>query len=96
MKLAPRIVLQLPLGNPDALGPFVEDCLRDLVTLIAVVGEDATAVEDLIDGFVVGDGSDRSRFIVTSQHEGETLEEAMTFAAAFDAGGGETVQLVRL
>ena len=85
MKLTPRIVLQLPLGNPDALGPFVEDCLRHGVVLIAVVGENAAAVEDLIDDFVIGDGSDRSRFIVTTQHEGETLEDVMEFAATFNA-----------
>lgn len=93
---ARKIVLQLPLSNPDALGPFVENCLRDGVALIAVVGENAAAVEDLVDDFIIGDGSDRSRFIVTSQHEGETLEEVMEFAETFNAGDGGSVQLVRL
>lgn len=93
---ARKVALQLPFSNPDALGPFVEGCLRDGVTLMAVVGENAAAVEDLIDDFIIGDGSDRSRFIVTSQHEGETLEEVMEFAAAFNASDGGTVQLVRL
>lgn len=96
MPLNRKIVLQLPLSNPDALAPFVEDCLRDGVTLIAVVGENAAAVEDLIDAFVIGDGSDPSRFIATSQHEGETLDEVMEFAAAFNASDGGSVQLVRL
>ena len=96
MTLARRVVLQLPLGNPDALGPFVENCLRDGVALIAVVGENAAAVEDLIDDIIVGDGSVRNRFIATTQHEGETLEEVMEFAATFNASDGGSVQLVRL
>jgi hypothetical protein len=91
-----RIVLQLPLSNPGALGPFVEDCLRDGVKLIAVVGENAAAVEDSIDDFIVGDGSVRNRFIVTSAHDNETVEEVMEFAATFNAEDGESVQLVRL
>lgn len=89
-------MLQLPLGNADALSSFVEGCLRDRVTLIAVVGDNAAAVEDLIDALVVADGSDRGRFIVTSQHDGETLEEVMEFAAAFNASDGGSIQLVRL
>lgn len=96
MVLTRRIVLQLPIADPDALGPFVEQCLRDDVALIAIVGENAAVVEDLIDDFIIGDGSDPSHFIVTSTHHGETLEEVMEFAEIFDAGKGGGVQLVRL
>ena len=96
MTYARKIVLQLPLSNPDALGPFVEICLRDGVALIAIVGENAAAVEDLIDDVIIGDGSDRSRFITTTQHAGETLEDALEFAAIFNASDGGSVQLVRL
>lgn len=53
-------------------------------------------MEDLIDALVVADGSGRSLFIVTAQHEGETLEGVMEFAAAFNASDGRNVQLVRL
>ena len=96
MTLGPRIVLQLPLSDPDALAAFVEECLRDRVVLIAVVGENAAAVEDLIDDLIIGDGSDRNPFITTTQHEGETLEDVMEFAATFNASDGGSVQLVRL
>jgi hypothetical protein len=63
MTFAPKLVLQLPISNPDLLEPFVEACIRDSVVLIAVVGEGASKIDDLIDELVVGDGSDRSRFI---------------------------------
>ena len=36
------------------------------------------------------------RFIVTTKHEGEALEEVMEFAATFNASDGGSVQLVRL
>ena len=39
MTYARKIVLQLPISNPSLLEPSVEACLRDGVTLIAIVGE---------------------------------------------------------
>lgn len=39
MSYAPKIILQLPLSDPELLAPFVEACIRDKVGLIAVVGE---------------------------------------------------------
>ena len=96
MTYAPKIVLQLPLSNPNLLGPFVEACLRDGVTLIAVVGEGGSKIERLIDDFIVGDGSDRTRFIVTTSHPGETVEEVMEFARSWDEEQGQSVELVKL
>jgi hypothetical protein len=96
MGYAAKIVLQLPISNPDRLPPFVEACIRDGVALIAVVGEGCADIEERIDDLVVGDGSDSSRFIVTSSHVGETVEEVMQFAEMFDADGDRTIELVRL
>jgi len=93
---AARIVLQLPLSNPDLLPPFVEACIRDGVALIAIVGEGCAEIEERIDQLIVGDGSDRSRFVVTSSHPGETIEEVMQFASIFDAGGDRAIELVKL
>jgi hypothetical protein len=86
----------LPLSNPNLLGPFVEACLRDGVTLIAVVGEGGSKIEHLIDRLIVRDGSDESRFIVTSSHPGETIEEVMAFARRWDEELGQPVELVNL
>ena len=96
MNYAPKIVLQLPLSNPNLLEPFVEACLRDGVSLIAVVGEGGSKIENLIDKLVVGDGSDRSRFIVTTSHPGETVEEVMEYARSWDEERGQPVELVKL
>jgi hypothetical protein len=92
----PRIVLQTPLTDEARLEPFVEACLRDGVELIAVVGEGCERIHDTIDELVVGDGSDDSRFITTSWHPDETLEEALQLARAFGSGAPDCVQLVKL
>jgi hypothetical protein len=92
----PKIVLQLPISNPDLLSPFVEACIRDGVALIAIVGEGASEMDDLIDELVVGDGSDSSRYIVTSFHPNETAEEVLEFARRWEEERGQPVQLVKL
>jgi len=79
MTYAPHIVLCSPLTDPSGLEAFVEACLADGVELIAIGGSDAQELEDEIDWIIVGDGEDRSRFIVTTAHD--TVEEAREFAA---------------
>jgi hypothetical protein len=97
MGYAPKIVLQLPLSDPDLLPPFVEACIRDGVALIAIVGDGCGEIEEMIDELVVGDGSDKSRFSVsTTSHPGEAIEEVMEFASVFDAKGDQGVELVKL
>ena len=97
MAYAPKIVLCVPIKDSNALEPFVEDCLRDRVVLIAVVGEGCAHVEDLIDEIIVGDGLDDSRFIVTSSHPDESVEEALEFAESWTCEDGrEGVQKVTL
>ena len=96
MSYAPKIVLQLPLSNPDLLEPFVEACIRDGVTLIAIVGEGASKVDDIVDELVIGDASDSSRFIITTFHPDETLDEVMEFARMWERDLGQPVELVRL
>jgi hypothetical protein len=96
MTYAPKLVLQLPMSNPDLLEPFVEACIRDGVVLIAIVGEGASKIDDLILELVVGDGSDRSRFINTTFHTNETVEEVMEFAWIWEERQGQPLQLVKL
>ena len=94
---APKIVLQLPVANHDLVEPFVEKCLRDGVDLIAIVGDGASKMDDLIDEIVVGDDSDKSRFVVTSFHENETIEEVLEFARNWKEDQfGQSVELVKL
>lgn len=97
MGYAPKIVLCVPPKNSDALKQFVEDCLRDKVVLIAVVGQGCRHVEDLIDEIVVGDGSDGTRIVVTSSHPQESIEDVVEFATVWVCEDGrDGVQKVTL
>ena len=97
MSRQPAVVLALPLSADDKLEPFVEACLMHNVALIAVWGEGCDAVEDLIDEIVVGNGSDDSRYITTSAHQGETLDEVIEFAREWVTEDGRRgAEVVRL
>lgn len=87
MPFPPRIVLHSPVVDQTRLGPFVEQCLKDGVCLIAIWGEGAEALEDDVDWLVIGDGADKSRFLVTSAHPGESLEEMLEFASGWACEG---------
>ena len=97
MPYAPKIVLCAPIKKIEALAPFVEDCLRDRVVLTAVVGVTSRQIEDTIDEIIVGDGSDPTRFIVTSSHPEQSIDEAIEFAANWQCEDGrDGVQQVKL
>ena len=81
MSYAPRIVLRLPLANPTALPDFIDACLRDKVVLIAIAGPGCAEMENVIDDLIIGDGTDESRFIATSSHPGETMQDVVDFAS---------------
>jgi hypothetical protein len=92
-----KIVLHCPKGYRIELDSMVEDFIRDGVAYVGVVGQDCAKVEDIIDELLVGDGSDKNRFILTASHPGETIDDAVAFAKSFTDGlGGEEVQLVEL
>ena len=94
---APKIVLCVPVKGDDALAAFVEECLCNKVVLIAVVGDGCAHIEDLIDEIVVGDGSDDTRFVVTTSHPGESIEDVMEFASNWACEDGrDGVQQVTL
>lgn len=93
---APKVVLQLPIADKQALGPFVEACLRSGVILVAIAGQGADTVEEEIDWLVIGDGSDPARFLATTAHPDKRLEEVVAFAEAWATERDPEVQLVRL
>lgn len=98
MPHAPRIILHAPPWNSPSLEGFVEQCIRDEVVIVCVVGDDCQRVEDVIDELVVGDGSDRTRFLMTSSHPGASLEDVQEFAANYtlDVPPGSSIEEVRL
>jgi len=96
MRYGRKIVLHCPCGYKPELDEMVEQFLKDGVVFVGVVGEDCSRVEDIIDELVAGDGSDESRFILTSFHEGQSLEEAISFAESLTGDHAGQVQVVRL
>lgn len=68
MSYAQKIVVYSKSGAKDALEPLVEQFIVEGVRFVAVAGVDCALIEDIIDEIVVGDGSDDTRFILTSSH----------------------------
>lgn len=96
MPFAARIVLHCRSGYRAELDEMVEKFIRERVAFVGVVGEDCVKVEDIIDELVVGDGSDPSRFILTSSHPYETINEVVVFAESISVGSPGPVQIVEL
>jgi len=80
MGYAPKIVLHCTRGYRVELDALVERFIADGVMFVAVAWNDFARIEDIFDELVVGDGSDESRFILTSSHPGKALSEVIEFA----------------
>lgn len=93
MNSPPNILLHSPVSDVDALQRAVEDWLRDGVVLVAVWGPDCEQTHDLIDEMVVDDGSDPDRFLMTSWHAHETLDDAREFATQYENLGYRELKL---
>lgn len=96
MTTEPKIVLVLPLSDRALLPAFVEKCVADNVSLIAVIGEGCAQIENEIDGLIIGDGSDDSRFITTSSHPDEPLDEVVDFATTWWINADGPTHVVRI
>lgn len=95
MGYQPKLVLHCPDGYDMRLDAMVEDFIRDGVKFVGVVGKDCAKVEDIIDELVVGDGT-REYPLLTSSHEGQSLEDAVAFAKALSDEYAGEVQVVEL
>jgi hypothetical protein len=72
--------------------PFAQQCMRDGVKLIAVVGDGCEDLEEEIDWIAIGDGSIPNQLIpTTSSHPNEPVEEVLEFAALWLCDGEEGV-----
>jgi hypothetical protein len=96
MPYARKVVLHCPSGYRTELDDLVERFVADGVAFVAVVGEDCSRVEDIIDELVVGDGSDERRSILTSAHPGASVQDALEFARSLSDEYAGEVQLVEL
>lgn len=96
MRLPRKIILHSPVSDERLLDGFVEQRLRDEVSLIAVVGPDCARLEDVIDEIVVGDGSDPNRFICTTSHPEEPFEDVVNMVECWELDRRDPHQEVRL
>ena len=93
--LAKKVILYSPVSDECLLDDFVDQCIRDKVSILAIVGPGCSRLEDVVDEIVVGDGWDDSRFLLTTSHPDEPFENVMHMLLVEMAGGGP-VQEVRL
>ena len=96
MQFARKIILHVPVSDEALLDHSVEQCLRDSVSLIAVVGPGCARIEDIIDEIVVGDGNDSARFLCTTSHPNEPFDDVMNMATMWEYERGDPVEEVRL
>ncbi len=75
---------------------MVEDFLEDGVALVAFIGKDCAKIEDIIDELIVGNGSNSERFIVTTSHQDESLQDVVEFAESFSTDPVGKVQIIEL
>ena len=76
---AKKIVLITPISDDNLLESFVENCLDRKIKLLCIVGTGCEQLEDDIDQLIIGDGTQSDRFITTTSHPDETLEEVTNF-----------------
>ncbi len=93
---AAKIILHSPLSDEGLLDQFVEQCLRDQVALVAIVGPGAERIEDIIDELVVGDASDPDRFLCTTSHPDEPLDDVVHLVKAWEEELRGVIEEVRL
>jgi hypothetical protein len=93
MHYAPKIVLHSHAGFRPELTALIGQFIAQGVKFVGVVGQDCAFLEDAIDELCVGDGT-TSYFMLTSSHEGESVEEAMEFAQMLSGEYAGEVQLV--
>ncbi len=96
MEYAPKVVLHCQAGYRMELDRLVQRFLVCGVRFVGVVGENCEQVEEIIDALVVGDGTDSSRFILTSSHPGESVEDVVAFARSISSAGDGEAQVVVL
>ena len=96
MKLAPKLILHSPMPNKALLDDFVEQCLRDGVSLVAVIGPGCSRLEDVIDEIVVGGGGDDSRFLSTTSHPDDDFDTILNMAQTWEFEKNDPVQEVHL
>jgi len=97
MRYSKKVVRSCPHVSTPGLDRLVEDFIRDGVIFVAVVGPGCSNIEDLIDWAVIGPNGTRDYHLLTSNHPGESIDEAVAFARSLTGEyAGDEVQVVEL
>jgi hypothetical protein len=96
MPFARQLILHVPVSDEALLDGFVEACLLDGVSLVAVVGPGSSRIEEIIDEILVGDGSDETRFLCTTSHPDELFEDVLNMVMIWEFERGDPFEEVRL
>lgn len=84
MNGAPKYILYCPIMDESRLDAFVEQCLAEKVSLLAIFGPDSRRIEEIVDEIIVGDGSKEDRFMCTTSHPDESFEDVLAFVQICD------------
>jgi len=84
------------LSDSSQLEQFVERCLEEQASLLAIVGPGCSELEDIIDGIIVRDGSNDDRFLCTTSHPDERFEDVLVLVQAWDGDAAGEIHEVHL
>ncbi|MBL8650447.1 MAG: hypothetical protein JNL35_08600 [Sphingopyxis sp.] len=66
------------------------------MSLLAIIGPGSPELEEKIDWMVVGEGDDPSRFLCTTSHPDESLEDVINLVECWEMERNDPFQEVRL
>ena len=91
-----KIILHSPVSDEALLKGFVEQCLDQGVTLIAIYGPGAEELEDAIDWLVIEDSKAPKRFLCTTSHVDEPYDEVLNMVRMWESDLDQGMQEVHL
>ena len=91
MPTARKIILHSKSGLRPGLDALVAEWMLEGVQYVGVVGVDAEDIEDAIDWFCIGDGTNPYDMFTASHTFPETLDDAIALASQIDFPGDVSV-----
>jgi hypothetical protein len=91
MPQARKIVLHSISGLKPGLDSLVAEWMAEGVQYVGVVGLDAEDIEEAIDWFCIGDGTNPYEMLTASHADPETMDDALALATQVDFPGEVTI-----
>ncbi len=80
-----KVILHSINGYNKKYDALLQNLIDEKILLFCTVGKDCELWHDVMDELIVGDGTTDSDFdIITTWHEGESLDEVIQFAGKFE------------